>query len=134
MNQGSNFRGANSSNRDNVRGEKDNPSIIKDGFPQEEPHPLSLQQHQSYKRFKRSQLTFSSIKINKPLPAPVHSILQIRFKFRSQLQLLPQIRCLIILRLESSIISIHSNITNSIIRKVINVVLNQERSSEELQP
>ena len=28
--------------------------------------------------------SFSSNKINKPLPAPVHSILQIRFKLRSQ--------------------------------------------------
>ena len=30
------------------------------------------------------QLSFSSIEINKPLPAPVHIIHQIRFKIRSQ--------------------------------------------------
>ena len=35
--------------------------------------------------------------------------------------LLPQIRCLITLRIEISIISIDSNITDNIIRKVINV-------------
>ena len=44
-----------------------------------------------------------------------------RFKFRSQFKLLPQIRFLITLRIESSIISIDSNITDNIIRNVINV-------------
>ena len=33
---------------------------------------------------KRNQLSFFSIEINKPLPAPVYSVSQIRFKFRSQ--------------------------------------------------
>ena len=56
-----------------------------------------------------------------PLPAPVDRVLYIRFKFRNQLQLLPQIRCLITLKLKSSIINIDSNITDKIIRKVINV-------------
>ena len=70
---------------------------------------------------KQNQLSFSSTEINKPLPAPVHCVSQIRFKFRSQFQLLPQIRCPITLRIESSIISIDSNITDKIIRKIINV-------------
>ena len=34
--------------------------------------------------FKRNQLSFFSIELNKPLPAPVHSVSKIRFKFRSQ--------------------------------------------------
>ena len=38
-----------------------------------------------------------------------------------QFQLLPQIRCLITLRIESGIISIDSNITGDIVRKVINL-------------
>ena len=33
---------------------------------------------------KQNQLSFSCIKIKKPLPAPVHCVFQIRFKFRSQ--------------------------------------------------
>ena len=70
---------------------------------------------------KRNQLIFSSIELNKPLPAPVYSISKIRFKFRSQFELFPQIRCLITLRLESSIISVYSNITDNIIKKIINV-------------
>ena len=39
----------------------------------------------------------------------------------SQFKLLPHIRCLITFRIESSIISINSNITDNIIRKVTNV-------------
>ena len=42
-----------------------------------------------------------------------------RFKFRSQFKLWPQIRCLITLRIESSIISIDSNITDNIIRSLV---------------
>ena len=70
---------------------------------------------------KRNQLSFPSIEINKPLLNPVHRVSQIRFNFRSQFKLLPQIRCLITFRLESSIIIIDSNITYNIVRKVINV-------------
>ena len=72
--------------------------------------------------FKRNKLSFSSIEVNKPLPASFHKVLQVRFKFHSKFQLLPQIRCLITLRMESSITSIDSNITDNIIRKVINVL------------
>ena len=49
----------------------------------------------------RNKLSFSSIKINKPLPAPVYS--------------LPQIWCLITLGVECNIINIDSNITDNII-------------------
>ena len=63
---------------------------------------------------KRNQLRFYSIEINKLLPAPAYSASWIRFTFRSQLQLLPQIRCLIILRAGSSIFSIDSNVTDNI--------------------
>ena len=61
------------------------------------------------------------MEIKKPLPAPVHSVSQIRFKFRSQFYLLPWIICLITLRTERSIIIIDSNITGNIIRKNINL-------------
>ena len=58
---------------------------------------------------KWNQLSFSRIKINRPLPAPVSNVLQIRFKFRSQFYLLPQIRCMIKIRVESSIISLDTS-------------------------
>ena len=51
-----------------------------------------------------------------PLLLPVHRVLQIRLTFRRQFKLLPQIICLITLRIESSIISIDTNITDNIIR------------------
>ena len=75
---------------------------------------------------KQNQLSFSSININKPLPAPVNSVLQIRFKIKNPSQFLPQIGCLTTLRVDSSIINIDSNIASNINRKVINV--QQEKS------
>ena len=57
------------------------------------------------KPVKRDQSSFFNIEVNKPLPAPVYSVSQIRFKFKSQFQLLPQIRCGITSSVESSIIS-----------------------------
>ena len=54
------------------------------------------------------------------MTALLHSVLQIGFKFRSQFQLLPQIRCLIF-GVHSGTITIDHNITDIIIRKVINV-------------
>ena len=66
-------------------------------------------------------MSFLTIEINKPLLTSVHSVLQIKFNFRSQFKLLPQIRWLITLRIESSVISVDSNITDNIIKKVINV-------------
>ena len=74
---------------------------------------------------KQIKLSFSSIEINKPLPAPFYSVFQVRCKCRSQLQLLPQIRCLTALRVERSIFSIGSNTTDSIIRQF--VVVQQEK-------
>ena len=71
------------------------------------------------KPFKLNKLSFPSIEIKKPLLVPVHSVSQMRFKFRSQFNLLPHIRCLITLRIESSIISIVSNITVSIGRSSV---------------
>ena len=79
---------------------------------------------------KQNQLSFSSIEINKALFATVHSVLQIRFKFRNQFKLLLHIRCMITLRIESSIISIYSNITDNISRKIINVQQENCRTKE----
>ena len=70
---------------------------------------------------KQNQLRFPSTEINKPFLTQVHSVSQIRLKFRSQFKLLPQIRILVKLRIKKSIISIDSNITDNIITKVINV-------------
>ena len=80
---------------------------------------------------KQNQLSFPSIEINKALLAPVHNVSQIRFKFRNQFKLLPHIRCLITLRIESSITSTDSNITDNIIRKVINVLQEKCRTKNE---
>ena len=57
------------------------------------------------KPVKRDQSSFFNIQVNKPLPAPVYSVSQIRFKFKGQFQLLPQIRYGITPSVESSIIS-----------------------------
>ena len=73
-------------------------------------------------------MSFSSIKIKKPLLAPVHSVSYIRFKFRSQFRLLPQMRCPLTLRTESSTVGIDSNITDKIIRKVTYVLQEKCRS------
>ena len=123
-NQGSNFLGASFSNRDNIRApiqsrKESQPSILNIIFPQEQIHPSSNQQHQCYQTSQKNELSFSNLENNKALPAQVHSVLQIRFKFRSQFQLLPQIRYLITFRVESSIIIRGSNITYNIIRRVI---------------
>ena len=55
---------------------------------------------------KRKKSSFLNTEISKPLPVSVHSVLQVRFKFRSQLLLLPQIRWLITFWVVSSIIKI----------------------------
>lgn len=52
---------------------------------------------------------------NKALLTPVHGVSYVRFKFRGQILLLPQIRCLSTLRVDS-IISIDRNTTNTINR------------------
>ena len=115
-NEGSNFLGGSFRNRDNVRTpfqfrRESQSSILKDDFPQEQTHPFSHQQDQCY------QLSFFSIEINKLLPAPVYSVSQITF--RSQFLLLSQVRCLNTFIVEVSVISIDSNITDNIIREVI---------------
>ena len=69
---------------------------------------------------KKNKLIFASIEIINPLPAPFHSVSWIRFKFRNQLQLLPQSQVRDHIREESSIINIDNNIGGKIIRKVIN--------------
>ena len=52
---------------------------------------------------------------------PVYSVSWIRFNFRSQIKLLPQVRCLINFRKVSNVMSLDSNVTDNIIRKIINV-------------
>ena len=47
-------------------------------------------------------MSFSSFVINKPLLSPLRSVSKIRFKFRSQLELLPQTRNLLTHRLHCS--------------------------------
>ena len=127
MNQGSNFLGQGFSNRTDGRA----PIQFR-----RERQPQHLKRHILLKNrsihfhinstsvirpVTKNQLSFSRIENNKPLPVPVHSVSLIRFKFRSQFQLLPLIRCLTTIRVESNLISIDSNITDTIIRKVINV-------------
>ena len=90
-------------------------------FPKNRPIDFHINSISVMRPVKRNQLSFTNIKISKPLPAPVHSLPYARFKFRSEFKLLPQIRCLITFRAESSIISRDSNIIANIFRKVINV-------------
>ena len=126
-NESSNFVGGSFSNRDNVRvpiqfrreGQPKHLKIL--FFLKNRPIHFHINRTIVIRQVKQNQLSFPSIKINKPLLTPVYSVSQIRFKFRSQFKLLPQIRCLITLRIESSIISIDSNMTNNFARKVINV-------------
>ena len=87
---------------------------------------------------KRNKLSFSSTEINKQLPTLVYNSSQIKLKFRSQLQLIPQFRWLLKLRLEYQHQQRQQYYKN-IIRKVSNVKQEvgkeqyQERSPEELQ-
>ena len=123
-NQGSNFLGGSFSNRQNVRtpiqfGRESHLQHLKRlFFLKKRPIHFHINSTSVIRPVKRND-QFSRIEINKPHPAPVHSVSQIRFKFRSQFKLLPQIRCLIAVRVEGSIISIDSNIIDNI-RKVIN--------------
>ena len=121
------FLGDSFSNRDNVRAliqfrRESQPQYLNSCFfLKNRPIHFHISSTIVNRPVKQNQLSFSSIGINKPLPTPVHSVSQIRFKFRNQFQLLPQIRCPITLRVESSISNIDSNITYNIIRNVINV-------------
>ena len=120
-NQGSNFLGGSFNNKDNVRGPiqfRRELSIFKDDFSNPS---IFTSIAPTIRPAKQNQQSFSCIEINMPITAPVLSVLQIRFKFRSHFQLLPEIRCLIALRIDSTINSLDSNITDNIIRKIINV-------------
>ena len=85
---------------------KDIPSTLKDDFLQKQTHPFSHQElHSSYTVQTETNWVFRALKsTNHFLP-----------------QFLPQIRCLMILRSGSIIISIDGIFTDNIIRKVINV-------------
>ena len=143
MNQGCNFLGGTFSNGDNVRApiqfrRESQPQHLKRWFfPKSRPIHFHINSTSVIRPVKKSQLGFSGNEINKPLLAPVHIVLQLRFKLRSQFQLLPQIRCLIALSLESSIISINSKITGNINRMVNSVQQEKCRAKtwtlEELQ-
>ena len=127
-NQGSNFLGDSFSNRDYVIGSiqlrrKSQPQHLKRSFLlKTRPIHFHINSNSVFKPIKRNQFLFFSIQINKPLLAPIYNVSQIRFKFSWQFQLLPKIRCLIMLRVESSIIKIDSNITVK-----IRIVINQQQ-------
>ena len=87
-NQGSNFVGGSFSNKDNVRTPI---QFRRESQPQHLKRLFFLKNRVIYfhisstsviRSVKSNQLRFSSIKLNKPLSAPVHSVSQIRFKFR----------------------------------------------------
>ena len=127
-NQGCNFLGGSFRNRRNVRApfqlrKKSQSQHLKIRiFLKNRCIPFHINSTSVIRPVKPKELIFSCFEINKPIPAPVHSVSQIRFKFRSQFWLLAQIRYLITIRIETSIISIDNNITDNIIRKVINVL------------
>ena len=125
----SNFLGGSFSNRDNVRApikfkREGQPQHLKRlFFLKNRPIHFRINSTSVIRPIKQNQLSFFSIEINKQLPVPVHSVSQIRFKVKSQFQLLPQIRCLILFTVESSIIRIDSNIMDNITKKVIKVYI-----------
>ena len=127
--QGSSVLGGSFSNGDNVKvpfqfrreTESQHLDLTRQFFFENRPIYLHITSTRVIRLVKQNMLAFSSIEINNLLPAPVYSVSQVRFKFRSQIQLLPQIRCLITLRVEFSIISVASNITKNIIRKAVNI-------------
>ena len=118
MNQGSNFFGGSFSNRGNVRApiqlrRESQPSTFKDDFPLRiDPSIFTLIVPVLLDQSNETSWVFPALKSKSTV---------IRFKFRNQFELLPQIICLITLRVDSSIIIIDSNIADNIIRKVINV-------------
>ena len=114
-NQRSNFLGHIFINRNNVRvpvqlRRESQPQHIKTQcFLKNRPISFHVNSTSVIILVKRSQLRFSSNETNKPLPVPVYSVSQIRFKFRNQFQLLPHLRGVVKLTVESSTISIDSN-------------------------
>ena len=101
MNKGSNFLGSNFSNRDNVSGP------IQDR--RERLHQITQDYTSQTKLFPTLKSTSDFL--------PQFSLLKIRFKFSSHLQLLPHIRCLFTLRVENSIISIDPGVSGNLVVK-----------------
>ena len=66
--------------------------------------------------------------IQKRKAREVHSVSQFRFKFRNYLQLLPQIRSLVILWVTKNIADIDNIVTDGIIRKIINMQKEKSRT------
>ena len=123
---GINFFEDSFSNRENIkkqnpRGETKPKHLIKRWiFFKNRPIHIHIDKTRFIGAIKWNKLSFSSIEINKPLPPPDHSFLQVRFKFKfGQLWLLPQIRRLITFGVVSNFFSIDINITDNI-SKVIN--------------
>ena len=102
-NQGSNFLGGSFSSRDNVsatiqfRIENQRQHLKRCFLFKNRPFHIPINRISVIRPIKRNKLSFSSIEINNPLPAPVLSVSKIRFNFSYQLSLLPHIRCLITL-------------------------------------
>ena len=123
-NRGSNFLRGSFSNRDNVRApikyrrERQPQHLKRWFFLQKRPIHFHINSTSFIGPVKR--IEFFSIENNKSLPALVYSVSQVRFKFRSQLYLLPWIRRLITFRVESNS-NVDNNITDKIIRKIVQV-------------
>ena len=126
QNQSSKFLKSSFSNRDNkraviqFRGERQPQHIQKWVFFSRQIY-FQINSKRVITLLKRTKLSIFSIEINKPLPASIFSDSQFRYKSRSQPYLLTQIWYLITLKVERSIISIDNNVTDSIIKKVINI-------------
>ena len=109
-----NFLGGSCHNRDNVRAStqfrrESEPQHLKRLFFHNRPIHFCIN---STNVIRLIQVSFSSIEINKPLSSPVYSVSRIRFKFRSQFQVIATDQMPD--RVESSIISIDSKITDNI--------------------
>ena len=126
-NQDSNFLGGSFNNRNNGRvpipfRRESQPQHLKRWFfLKNRPVHFHINSNSVIRQLKRNQLSFSSIEINKPIPAPVLCLadqiqVQKPILVGATDQMPDHTK-----RVESSIISIDSNITNNIIKKVINV-------------
>ena len=122
-NQSSNFLGGGFSNRDNVRApiqferESQLQQLKRSFFLKNRPIHFHMNSTSVLRPVKRNELSFSSIDWNQQVTSyPSTQCLVDQIQVQK-----PQIRCLITFRVESNIISIDSNMTDNIIRKVINV-------------
>ena len=116
--QDSNFLGDSFSNRDNIRVPN---QFRRERQPQLHKRLFFLKNRPINFHIKQKSLVFPVLQSASHFLPPVHSVSQIRFKFSNHLQLLLQIRCLIALKAESSIVRANSNITDTIIRKAISI-------------